>query len=153
MTDTVQHTPLSLDLCQLETDFVFFSPRFSFRAFLIRSRNVMYSIRRARIFVRWKEMTFQIDRILWRQRYYTLVLTGWKSRRRRMVRALHRWRTVFVPISRLEKKIRLNILQQLYVCEPRHLGSRTKSVSLFLFCNSLVLCIVGSCIGFVCEGS
>jgi len=87
--------------------------RFSFRAFLIRSRNVMYEIRCTRIFHRWKEYTFTRERILWRQKYYTLVLGGWKSRRRRMLRTFTRWKTIYVPIHKLSKKIHRRGLQQI----------------------------------------
>ena len=75
--------------------------RFSFRAFLIRCRTILHNEKRKSIFYRWKKRTFLNENIQWRRKYYSIILNGTNSRRKRMRRIFVRWKNVFLPLRRL----------------------------------------------------
>ena len=54
--------------------------RFSFRAFIIRTRNIMNRRKITQLFHGWRTRTFSHERVLWRCQYYNLMLRGNRSR-------------------------------------------------------------------------
>ena len=89
--------------------------RFSFRAFLIRCRNILQLHKKESIFESWKCRTFDPKAILWRQKYYTLVLTGWKSRRKRMIYYFQAWKVTYVSLSLFIKARQLRNLKSYFI--------------------------------------